>query len=108
MNDERDDAAAREVKAELRHVADTILDLEACGRLLGEAPRLLKLLGDARSRLFAWEVRVARAAQEPAPSRRGQAPERPASARVVDEAVQREEEAAREWHRGWERGEGEL
>jgi hypothetical protein len=104
MNDERDDAAAREVKAELRHVADTILDLEACGRLLGEAPRLLKLLGDARSRLFAWEVRVARAAREPAASGRTEG----GSARVVDEAVQREEEAAREWHRGWERGESEL
>ena len=104
MNDERDDAAAREVKAELRHVADTILDLEACGRLLGEAPRLLKLLGDARSRLFAWEVRVARAVREPAAPGRAEG----GSARVVDEAVQREEEAAREWHRGWERGESEL
>lgn len=104
MKHEQDDAAARELKAELRKLADEILDLESCGRLLTEAPRLLKLLGDARSRVFAYEVRFARAREEaPAP------PAAEESDRVVDEALQREREAAQEWLKPWERrGEGEL
>ncbi len=106
MDHEFDEAAALELKAELRRLADTILDLEARGRLLSEAAGLLKLLGDARSRVFAWEVRLA---QPRAPSS-GPAPEAPGeSARVVDEAMQREQEAEQEWLKSWEhRGEGEL
>ncbi len=104
MEHERDDAAARELKAELRRLADTILDLESSGRLLSEAPLLLKLLGDARSRVFAYEVRFARQRTEaPAP------PVDEDSNRVVDEALQREQEAEQEWLKPWERrGEGEL
>lgn len=103
MEHERDDAAARELKAELRRLADTILDLESGGRLLSEAPLLLKLLGDARSRVFAYEVRFARRAEAPAP------PVAEESDRVVDEALQREQEAEQEWLKPWERrGEGEL
>jgi len=106
MEHEQDDAAARALKAELRQLADAILDLEARGRLLQEAPRLLKLLGDARSRVFAYEVRFARP--------REKAPAPPAvveedSNRVVDEAMQREREAEQEWLKPWERqGETEL
>ncbi len=103
MEHEQDDAAARELIAELRRLADAILDLESCGRLLSEAPLLLKLLGDARSRVFAYEVRYARPAQAPAP------PAGEESHRVVDEAQQREREAEQEWLKPWERqGEGEL
>ena len=107
MNQDFDDAAARELKAELRRLADTILDLEARGRLLSDAPGLLKLLGDARSRVFAWEVRLAR----PRPGPRS--PTLPAApglaGRVVEEATQREQEAEQEWLKPWESsGEGEL
>lgn len=104
MEHEQDDAAARELKAELRRLADAILDLESSGRLLSEAPLLLKLLGDARSRVFAYEVRYARPrAEAPAP------PVAEDSHRVVDEALQREREAEQEWLKPWERqGEGEL
>jgi len=106
MDNEFDESAARELKAELRKLADTILDLEARGRLLAEAAALLKLLGDARNKVFAWEVRRARPrAQDAATSM--EAPVE--SARVVDEALQREAEAEQEWLRSWEhRGEGEL
>ncbi len=108
MHQEADDVAARELKAELRRLADTILDLEARGRLLAEAPGLLKLLGDVRSRVFAWEVRLARPRPDPAPA----PPASPAtqeSGRVVEEAMQREQEAEQEWLKPWEGGgEGEL
>ncbi len=103
---EFDDAAARELRTELRRLADTILDLDASGRLLTEAAALLKQLGDARSRVFAWEVRLAHP-PEPPPAQPAPAPEE--SARVVDEAVQRAQEAEQEWLKSWEhRGEGEL
>ncbi len=109
MHQDSDDAAARELKAELRRLADTILDLEARGRLLAEAPGLLKLLGDARSRVFAWEVRLARRPRpDPAPAP-PTSPDGPESGRVVDEALQREQEAEQEWLKPWESsGEGEL
>ncbi len=104
MEHEQDDTAARELRAQLRKLADEILDLESCGRLLTEAPRLLKLLGDARSRVYAYEVRYARAREE-APA----APAAEESHRVVDEALQREREAEQEWFKPWERqGESEL
>ncbi|HEX9109597.1 MAG TPA: hypothetical protein VF832_20285 [Longimicrobiales bacterium] len=106
MDNEFDESAARELKAELRRLADTILDLEARGHLLSDAAGLLKLLGDARSKVFAWEVRKVR---PPAP---GPAPKPEAAAesgRVVDEALQREAEAEAEWLKSWEhRGDGDL
>jgi hypothetical protein len=105
MNHERDEELARELKEELRRLADIILDLEAKGQLLADAPRLLKLLGDARSRIFAYEVRFMRSRPESAK------PVTPAteSERVVDEAIQRELEAEKEWLNPWERrGDGEL
>ena len=92
--------AARLLKAELRRLADAILDLEARGRLLDDAPQLLKLLGDARSRVFGWEVRLARRREEPRPAAAGPDDD---SASVVEEAIQREQEAEREWFRTWGR-----
>ncbi len=108
MDQEFEDAAARELRSELRRLADTILDLEARGRLLTDAPRLLKLLGDARSHVFAWEVRLARPRPDPAPPPAANA-EPGESGRVVEEALQREQEAEQEWLRPWEgSADGEL
>ncbi len=108
MDQDFDDAAARELRAELRRLADTILDLEARGRLLAEATGLLKQLGEARSRVFAWEVRLAQPRPDPAPAP-PTSPEALESGRVVEEAMQREQEAEQEWLKPWEGGgEGEL
>ncbi len=106
MEQGHDDPAARELMAELRLLADTILDLEARGQLLAEAPRLLKMLGDARSRIFSYEVRFIRATEKLSPHPSVDASE---SKRVVDDAMQREQEAEQEWLKPWERrGEAEL
>ncbi len=108
MDQDFDDAAARELKAELRRLADTILDLEARGRLLPEAAGLLKLLGEARSHVFAWEVRLARRRPDPTPAA-PPSPPTPESGHIVEEARQREQEAEQEWLKPWEGGgEGEL
>lgn len=52
-----DDIDPEDVRQQLVRVARLILRMDDEGRLLREAPRLQKLLGDLRQRLFAYEVR---------------------------------------------------
>lgn len=89
---------------ELRHhlvrVAELILRLDAEDELLRAAPRLQKLFGDLRQRLFAYEVRSTADLGPDDESREEQAA--PAeesddfllseSLRVVQEAIEREDE----------------
>lgn len=67
---------ARQLRRLLRHLAERILEAERGGRLLEDAPELMRLLGEARSELFAWEVRSTYDTPEVAESRR-----------IVDEAA---------------------
>lgn len=86
---------------ELRHhlvrVAKLILRLDDEDELLRAAPRLQKLFGDLRQRLFAYEVRSAADLGPDEESRNDQAEESDdplldESLRVVREAIEREEE----------------
>lgn len=52
-----DDIEPEDLRRSLVRVARLILRLEEEGTLLREAPRMQKLLGDLRQRLFAYEVR---------------------------------------------------
>ncbi|MCL4864830.1 MAG: hypothetical protein KJZ47_02980 [Gemmatimonadales bacterium] len=61
---------ARRLRALLRHLAERILEAERTDRLLADAPELMRLLGEARSELFAWEVRSTYDTPEIAESRR--------------------------------------
>jgi len=54
-----DDVDPEALRAHLVRLARLILRLEEEGALLREAPRLQKVLGDLRQRLFAYEVRCA-------------------------------------------------
>ena len=54
-----DDVDPDALRAHLVRIARLILRLEEEGALLREAPRLQKVLGDLRQRLFAYEVRRA-------------------------------------------------
>ena len=65
-NEER----ARNLERMLRALADHIGDLDQRGALLAHAPELLKLLGDIRSELFHYEVRVTYDTPEIAENRR--------------------------------------
>ena len=49
---------AERLLALLRALAERIQDLDGRGRLLDAAPELQRLLGNARSELFHYEVRV--------------------------------------------------
>ncbi|HEU4569846.1 MAG TPA: hypothetical protein VFS07_04685 [Gemmatimonadales bacterium] len=70
-------ARIRALRERLRALAARIHALDAEGKLLETVPELLRLLGEARSELFHYEVRSTYDTPEVAESRR-----------VVDEAIQ--------------------
>ena len=61
---------AQRLVALLRALAERIQELERTGRLLDAAPELQKLLGNARSELFHYEVRSTYDTPEVAENRR--------------------------------------
>jgi hypothetical protein len=61
---------AQRLVALLRALAERIQELDRAGRLLDAAPELQKLLGNARSELFLYEVRSTYDTPEVAESRR--------------------------------------
>ena len=69
---------AQKLLAMLRALAERIQELDRAGRLLEATPELQKLLGNARSELFHYEVRLTYDSPEVAESRR-----------IVDEAKRR-------------------
>lgn len=65
-----DEGRARDLEALLRALAQRILELDRDGRLLDQAGELMKLIGDVRSELFHYEVRVTYDTPEVAENRR--------------------------------------
>ncbi len=65
-----DDARADRLREMLRHLAARIAELDRTGDVLRGAPELQRLLGDARSELFHYEVRCTYDTPEVAESRR--------------------------------------
>jgi hypothetical protein len=88
MSDEQeqtyDEGRARNLEALLRALAERIRELDARGELLTEAGELMRLIGDVRSELFHYEVRVTYDTPEVADNRR-----------IVREAEQNTEST---WH----------
>jgi hypothetical protein len=74
-----DKARADRLAEMLRALAERIRELDRGGHLLGGVPELLRLMGDARSEMFHYEVRVTYDTPEVADSRR-----------IVDEAQRQE------------------
>jgi hypothetical protein len=65
-----DEGRARNLEALLRALAARIRELDAEGRLLDQAGELMRLIGDVRSELFHYEVRITYDTPEIAESRR--------------------------------------
>jgi hypothetical protein len=65
-----DEGRARNLEALLRALANRILELDRQGRLLDAAGELTKLIGDVRSELFHYEVRITYDTPEIAENRR--------------------------------------
>lgn len=64
------DDRARQLRELLRTIAARIAELDAEGRLLAAAPELIRLMGEARTELFHYEVRSTYDTPEVAESRR--------------------------------------
>ncbi|MDQ6828338.1 MAG: hypothetical protein M3081_05675 [Gemmatimonadota bacterium] len=86
-----DEGRARNLEAMLRALAARILELDARGELLAQGGELTQRIGDVRSELFHYEVRVTYDTPEVADSRR-----------VVDEALQQSDP---EWQKTEWKGE---
>jgi hypothetical protein len=65
-----DDARADRLSALLRALAARIQELDRAGHLLRGGPELLRMMGDARSELFHYEVRSTYDTPDVAESRR--------------------------------------
>lgn len=65
-----DQARADRLAELLRALANRIQELDRLGQLLGGAPELLRMMGDARTELFHYEVRSTYDTPEVADSRR--------------------------------------
>jgi hypothetical protein len=65
-----DDGRARNLEALLRALAERIQKLDGEGRLLDQAGELMRLIGDVRSELFHYEVRITYDTPEIAEGRR--------------------------------------
>src|SRR5437764_11104630 len=65
-----DEGRARNLEALLRALSDRIRELDANGQLLDQAGELMRLIGDIRSELFHYEVRITYDTPEIAESRR--------------------------------------
>jgi hypothetical protein len=65
-----DDGRARNLEALLRNLAARIQELDSPDRLLDQAGELMRLIGDVRSELFHYEVRVTYDTPEIADNRR--------------------------------------
>ena len=81
-----DDGRARNLEAMLRALADRIWELDARGGLLDNAGELMRLIGDIRSELFHYEVRITYDTPEIAESRR-----------IVRELKEKDDEP--KWHK---------
>ena len=76
-----DDGRARNLEQILRALAERIRELDGEGKLLANASELTKLLGEARSELFHYEVRATYDTPDVADSRR-----------IVNDAIQQSEQ----------------
>ena len=83
-----DDGRARNLEAMLVALAERIQWLQAHGKLLEGAGELMKLIGDVRSELFHYEVRITYDTPEIADSRR-----------VVQEAKAEAEDTDSTWQK---------
>jgi hypothetical protein len=93
-----EDITDERLREELVSFAQLILLLERKEALLDRSASVLRLLGDLRRMVFAWEVRVTNRDGPPMPRRPGSAGpiDEDASERVVREALRREQELLEE------------
>jgi hypothetical protein len=96
-----DNIGEDKLRADLLLLATLIRKLEEEGRLLEEIPRLMKIFGDLRQKMFAYEIR---SVERLIPEDQAESKQLAESRRVVREALKREQETLREWETLWSPG----
>ncbi|MBI4540152.1 MAG: hypothetical protein HY704_11660 [Gemmatimonadetes bacterium] len=86
------------LRADLLNFASLIQRLEQENRLLHGIPRLLKLMGDLRQKLFAYEVRAVARLR---PAAGEESTEVREARRIIEEALRRERQMIDEWQKPW-------
>lgn len=102
-----DDITPEKLRAELLRFAELVQRMDREDLLLRSSPRILKMLGELRQMLFAYEIRGARhlggkdlpGPQDQAGESESPAGIDPASLRVVQDALKREKELQDELER---------
>lgn len=97
---DKDQVDPQKLRESLLRLATLIQDLDAGGELLEAAPQLLQALGELRSKLFEYEVRCTGRLLP----KTSESPEVAEAQRIVEEAVQRMQEAEEDWSQGWTPG----
>lgn len=96
-----DDISPDRLRADLRRFAQLIRRLEDEGRLLDATPRIMKMMGDLRSKLFAYEVRstgrLAPSDPEAGSDEASDSSQIREAERIVDDAIRRARKAGEEW-----------
>lgn len=102
-----DDMTPEQLRERLVRIARLILKMDETDVLLARTPELLKLFGELRRMLFAYEVRCAPDTEgddeDTCSERSGNADDAGAapSAEIVEEAIRREQELQDELRRGF-------
>ena len=86
------------LRADLLRFASFIQRLDAEDRLLDGIPRLLRLLGDLRQKLFAYEVRAVSRLE---PREEAESPAVSEAKRIIEDAIRRERDMISEWDKKW-------
>ena len=93
-----DNIGADQLRRDLLRLATLIRKLQDEGRLLDEIPRLLKIFGDMRQKMFAYEIR---AAEDLVPKDEEESRLIEESRRIVEEALESERVRMEEWRTLW-------
>ena len=93
-----DNIGEEQLRRDLLRLATLIRKLQDEGRLLEEIPRLMKIFGDLRQKMFAYEVR---AVENFTPKDEEESKQIEESRRIVREALKSERARLEEWETLW-------
>ncbi len=93
-----DNIGEEQLRRDLLLLATLIRKLQDEGRLLEEIPRLMRIFGDLRQKMFAYEIR---AVEELIPQDEEESKQIEESRRIVHEALKSEQARLKEWETLW-------
>ena len=93
-----DNSGEGQLRKDLLRLASLIRKLQDEGRLLEQIPRLMKIFGDLRQKMFAYEIR---AVESLIPKDEEESRQIEESRRIVREALKSEQARLKEWETLW-------